>query len=192
VTSVRDAAGCTELPLDKSPGRAATNPYKVGHVALRYGLAGSAVSWPTHTSFIFGILRRPLFGKERRSEIASPVDRPQNLNDLAGDPIENDIRVNWHRSQLERHIEVFANSTLRGRDAKECAAIEDAVDHRGRAVGAVRGDIVSNQLEIAPGTTGEPDSRQLDLGDRGVLIVKLSDHVLEVDQVAAVGVGGTL
>jgi hypothetical protein len=47
------------------------------------------------------------------------------------------------RSQLERHIEVFANSTLCGRDAEECAAI-------GPAVGAVRGDIIPNQLEIAP------------------------------------------
>jgi hypothetical protein len=58
---------------------------------------------PTLNELIFGILWRLLLGKERRSEIASPVDHPQDLNDLNGDPIENDIRVNWHRSQLERH-----------------------------------------------------------------------------------------
>ena len=81
---------------------------------------------------------------------------------------------------------------MRGRGAEEDAAIEDAADHRGRALGAVRSDRVPYQLEIAPGTTREPDSRQLDLGDRGVLVVKFSDHVLDVDQVAAVGIGGTL
>ena len=138
------------------------------------------------------LTRARLLGKERRSEIASPVDHAQDLDDLTGDAIEDDVRVNWHRSQLEPHIEVFANSAQRGRHAEECAAIEDAVDYRGRAVGAVRGDIIPNQLEIAPRTTCEADSRQSDLGDRGVLVAKLADHVLEVDQIAAVGIGGTL
>ncbi len=80
---------------------------------------------------------------------------------------------------------------MSGRSAEESAAIEDAVDNRPRAVRAVHGDITPNKLVIAPCTAGEPDSRKSDFGGLGVIVMKFAYHVLYVDQVITVGIGGT-